>query len=231
MKKLISIIFLFIFYFNNIISQNMNEDWAKKNAVRFNFGTASLTRGDIIGSIFTFEYSRVMSKKITLSGKMSFINGSRPNFAFAYDTDVQFKRKNSLENVREQSEGLIILSENESISTHTNGAFLLNYTPVNKKRKNLSFSAGIGFGYISTIEVIEAYKVDYNFVGSSNKQRAAIFVPSYAKLLDITFPISMRYDYYFKKNWSFGGELGATFYSKYVGWYSYASFSVGVRFD
>jgi hypothetical protein len=231
MKKRIIIIFLSLFYLKIMIAQNISEDWAKKNTVRFNFGVATLTRGDMNGSLFAFEYSRELNNKITLGGKMTFVNGSRPNFAFIYDTVPQFKRKNSLGSGRVDSEGLIILEENESISTHTNGTFILTYMPIKKKRKTLSLSAGLGLGFVSTMELSEAYKADVTLLADGVKRRSIIFVPNYAKLYDITFPISMRYEYYFKKNWSFGGELGATFYSKYVGWYSYVSFSLGIRFD
>jgi hypothetical protein len=232
MKKRISIILFSIFCFNIAIAQRANDDWAKKNIVRFNFGGATLTRGDMMGSIFAFEYSRILSNKITIGGRMTFINAGRPSYDFYRDTTaIQLKRKNSFGEFAASSQGLILLEENEFTATHTNGNFILTYTPINKKRKTLSFSAGIGFGYVSTIDLSEAYRADVIPVMNNIKQRAFIYVPSYATLLDITFPVSMRYEYYFKKNWSFGGELGATLYSKYRGWYNYVSLSVGVRFD
>jgi hypothetical protein len=230
MKKNVNALFILLFFSTALSAQKSEIEANPKNSFRFNLGVPAMTSGGNFGFYFDTRYLYKFNKRMSIGGMMSFVssgesrNGVRVGGIENPPKDLI--TKGSLGTGLVIPKGLVLLDENEYKTEHIGGSFLFNYDFIQKRKRTLGVYIGLGLSHVSIHSLPEAYS--FQLVGVPEK--SVVYIPNYVRLLDISMPFGINYNYNINERWYIGCDVGVNVYQKYVGFYYHAAFSFGAKF-
>ncbi len=229
MKKAINIFLLIYLYTNSLSAQKSETEILPKNTFQFNFGIPAMTSGGNLGFYFDTRYLHKFNKRMSIGGMLSFASSGERREGLGTNRR-ELRTKSTLGNGLVTRKGLALLEENEYGTEHISGSFIFNYDIISKPKNLLSAYIGIGLSHISLHDTPFIVLADVTPVLTGVTERVVLFLPDYARVLDISFPIGINYNHKINDHWFIGTDFGVNIYQKYAGFYYHLAFSVGARF-
>jgi hypothetical protein len=230
MKKKIKVILLIFFYTTVLIAQKGEIEANPKNGFRFNLGVPVMTSGGNLGFYFDTRYLYRFNKRMAVGSMMSFVSSGEIRRSLnptIPSKDLRFVNSSSPFYYKR---GLVNLTENQYKTEHIGGSFLFNYDIIQRRKRTLSAYVGLGLSHISLHDTPLIVLADVTPVFAGAAERFIVFVPEYTRLLDISMPFGINFNYNINKRWFIGCDVGTTLYQKYSGFYYHLGLSVGAKF-
>jgi hypothetical protein len=230
MKKTFKVFLLMVFCATVLTAQRKDTEVSLKNSFRFNLGVPAMTSGGNLGFYFDTRYLYRFNKRMAIGGMMSFVSSGEKRRSLNPTIPTNDLRFVNSSNPFYSKEGLVKLSENQYKTEHIGGSFLFNYDIIQRRKRSLSAYVGIGLSHISLHDTPLIVLADVTPVFAGAAERYIVFVPEYARLLDISMPFGINYNYNINERWFIGCDVGATLYQKYTGFYYHLAFCFGAKF-